>query len=300
EFVDDCRRCWLTMIKDVIATARRFRQLTWLTVLLHSAAFRRRAGKRKEPAIRAQIARYFEVRFVADVCTESTLTFRNFLLELQSKAYTVREINCATNFSIITTIPSYIHVCGRNDPNYNQCVVDNINNIKNKICTGMPELNVVPMEPINIDEIVIYNTDNLKLSIKESKTSGFCDFVINSSKIFPDKFHFDIDFVFKHLDMDARYDVDMRILVPLTNKGLIHISTVKTIFNIKTFKYKFDDSEKDLVQLHEALTNIVTENEKDIISKVKPVIEEAISKLIITVFNKVVRNRFEQLFPNEA
>lgn len=116
-------------------------------------------------------------------------------------------------------------MCGRNDPNYNQCVVDNINNIKNKICTGMPELNVVPMEPINIDEIVIYNTDNLKLSIKESKTSGFCDFVINSSKIFPDKFHFDIDFVFKHLDMDARYDVDMRILVPLTNKGLIHIST---------------------------------------------------------------------------
>lgn len=83
-------------------------------------------------------------------------------------------------------------------------------------------------------------------------------------------------------------------------KTEIYASKVKTIFNIKTFKYKFDDSEKDLVQLHEALTNIVTENEKDIISKVKPVIEEAISKLIITVFNKVVRNRFEQLFPNEA
>ena len=57
---------------------------------------------------------------------------------------------------------------------------------------------------------------------------------------------------------------------------------------------------KDLVQLHEALTNIVNENEKDIIIKVKPALEEAVSKLIITIVNNVVRNRFEQLFPNEA
>ena len=55
-----------------------------------------------------------------------------------------------------------------------------------------------------------------------------------------------------------------------------------------------------MVQLHEALTNIVNENEKDIIIKVKPALEEAVSKLIITIVNNVVRNRFEQLFPNEA
>ncbi|XP_012054712.1 PREDICTED: uncharacterized protein LOC105617768 [Atta cephalotes] len=223
-------------------------------------------------------------------------------------------------------IPSYIHVCGRNNPNYSQCIVNNTNNIKNKICMGIPELNVAPIEPMNIDEIVIYNIDNLKLSVKKSKIRGFCDFIINSLQVSSDKLHFDLDLILKHLDMESVYDFDIRILVPLANKGLIHVSTdnlemkitvdfkeeikngkteiyvskVKTILNIKMFKYKFDDSEKDLVQLHEALTNIINENEKDIFIKVKPALEEAVSKLVITVINNVVRNRFEQLFPNEA
>ncbi|XP_018365461.1 PREDICTED: uncharacterized protein LOC108762784 [Trachymyrmex cornetzi] len=223
-------------------------------------------------------------------------------------------------------LPSYIHVCGLNNPNYGQCIVDNINNINNKICTGMPELNVPPLEPINIDELVIYNTDNLKLSVKESKITGFCNFVINSLQVSSDKHHFDLDVTFKHLDMESVYDFDMHVLVPLANKGMVHVSAdnleakiildlkvetkngkteiyiskVKTILDVKTFKYVFDDSEKDLVQLHEALSNVVNENEKDIIIKVKPALEEAVSKLIITVVNNIFRNRYEQLFPNEA
>ncbi|KAG5327777.1 TAKT protein, partial [Pseudoatta argentina] len=223
-------------------------------------------------------------------------------------------------------IASYIHVCGRNDPNYDQCIVNTINNINSKICTGMPELNVASAEPMNIDEIIIYNTDNLKLSVKESKIRGFCNFVINSLQVSSDKRHFDLDFVLKHLDMESVYDFDMRVLVPVANKGQVHVSAdnleakiiidfkeetkngkteiyaskVKTILNVKTFKYEFDDSEKNLVQLHEALTNIINENEKDIIIKVKPALEEAVSKLIITVVNNVVRSRFEQLFPNKA
>ena len=88
----------------------------------------------------------------------------------------------------------------------------------------MPELNVAPIEPMNIDEIIIYNTDNLKLNVKESKIRGFCDFVINSLQVSSDKLHFDFDFVLKHLDMESVYNFDMRVLVPLANKGLVHVS----------------------------------------------------------------------------
>jgi len=102
--------------------------------------------------------------------------------------------------------------------------MDNINSLKAKICTGMPEFNVSSTEPVTIDEIVVYNTDNLKLYLKDSKLKGFCDFIISSLNISPDKLHFDLDFTFKHIDMDSLYDFDIRLLVPLAHKGLIHVS----------------------------------------------------------------------------
>jgi len=102
--------------------------------------------------------------------------------------------------------------------------VDNINNVKSRICTGMPEFNVLPTEPVIIDKIVIYDTNNLKLDLQNSKITGYCDFVVKSFNITPDKLHFDLDFLMKHLNMDSIYNFDIRILVRLANKGLVHLS----------------------------------------------------------------------------
>lgn len=46
---------------------------------------------------------------------------------------------------------------GFEEPNYDQCVSNSINNIKKKICTGMPELNIPPNELIIIDKLIIYD-----------------------------------------------------------------------------------------------------------------------------------------------
>lgn len=88
-------------------------------------------------------------------------------------------------------------------------------------------------------------------------------------------------------------------LKEVTKKGKKHIygSGASLRLNIETFDFEFDDSEKQLVQLHEVLTNIVNENKQDIIDKFKPKVEEVISKLLIEVANNVTYNRYELLFP---
>ncbi|XP_011879805.1 PREDICTED: uncharacterized protein LOC105568608 [Vollenhovia emeryi] len=225
-------------------------------------------------------------------------------------------------------IPSYVHVCGRNDPNYGDCVLDNINNMKPLICTGMPELNVPPQEPVIIDKMVIFDTNNLKLILEDAKIFGICNFDVQSFNMSLDKLHFDFTFVLKHLNMDTVYDIDIRVLVSLANKGIAHISAdnvngklsvqlkevtkngkteiyvskANTNLDIldKKFMYEFDDSEKDLVQLHEVIRNTVSENEKEILSKIKPILEARVSKMAIETGNNVTYNRFDQLFPNEA
>jgi len=101
--------------------------------------------------------------------------------------------------------------------------VDNINNVKGRICSGIPEFNIPPNEQLTIDKIVIFDTNNLKLSLQDYKLTGFCDFVITSFYVSPGE-RFEFNFTMKHLKVDASYDIDIRLLVQLAHKGLIHLS----------------------------------------------------------------------------
>ncbi|XP_071555957.1 uncharacterized protein [Temnothorax nylanderi] len=233
-------------------------------------------------------------------------------------------------FTLVTAhaaeLPSYIRVCGRKDANYDQCIMENLNSMSEKLCTGMPEFNIPSVEPVVIEKIVIYDTDNLKLSLRDSNISGICDYVVNSIHTDPDRLHFNFDVTFKHLVARTLYDFDIHILVPLANKGLatitsdnglvkvnmdlkvatkggkkeIYVSKVNAKAKIPFFNYKFDESEKELVQLHQALSNVVDSNSKDIIAKVEPVLEAKISEIIISIFNNMARSNYEILFPEEA
>ncbi|XP_011879803.1 PREDICTED: uncharacterized protein LOC105568607 [Vollenhovia emeryi] len=225
-------------------------------------------------------------------------------------------------------LPSYVHVCGYKDPNYDQCILDNINNMKAMVCTGMPELNVPPTEPIIVDKIVIFDTNNLKLFLQDTKIFGYCDFIVQSFKVNVDKYRLNVDFLLKHLKLETLYDIDIRLLVTFANKGLVHIfaddvegkldvelknvtkngkteiyaSKISTNFDIldKKFTYEFDDNEKNLIPLHQAIRNIVSENEKEILAKIKPIAEEKTSQVLISVINNITYHRFDQLFPEKT
>ncbi|XP_011705019.1 PREDICTED: uncharacterized protein LOC105460288 [Wasmannia auropunctata] len=221
-------------------------------------------------------------------------------------------------------LPSYIHVCGLKNSNYDECILNSIKIAKSKVCTGMPEFNLSPTEPVIIDEIEIFNTNSLKFHLRDSKIRGYCDIDVKSANTSADRLHLDFDFVLRHLEMDSKYDFDIRLLVSLANKGLIHFSTdnlsgkmiidlkevtkngktelyaskANTFLDVKVFKFELGESERDLAQLNEALSNTVNENTKDIINIVTPVLEKTFSELIIKVINKMVYHRKEQLFPN--
>jgi len=88
--------------------------------------------------------------------------------------------------------------------------------------------------------------------------------------------------------------------VTKNGKKQIHALKINTILDIKLVNYDFDDSEKDLVQLHEVIRNTISGNEKEIIRIVKPSLEEAVSKAGISFINNLIHNRYEQLFPDET
>ncbi|XP_071645963.1 uncharacterized protein [Temnothorax longispinosus] len=229
---------------------------------------------------------------------------------------------------VTATLPSYLRPCGRKDPNYDQCIRNSAELLKDKICTGMPELNLPPNEPLIIDKLVVYDTANVKLHLSDVKVYGICDFVINSVHANPDKLHYDFNVNVKALRFDAMYDFNIHILLTqIAHKGILHVtsdnlgvklgvdykSTIKNgktsgytskvnlNLNIKTFNFKFDEKEKELVNLHKIFSNIISVNQEEIIKTVKPALEEELSKRVISIFNRVFdRINFEELFPERA
>ncbi|XP_011171039.1 uncharacterized protein LOC105203824 [Solenopsis invicta] len=230
-------------------------------------------------------------------------------------------------FAFVTThaleeIPSYIHVCGLKDPNYDQCVMENMNNVKDKICKGFSEFNVPPSEPLNIKKIIIYDTNELKLYIKDVAITNFCDYVVNSVNTDSDRLHFSFDVTFKNFIIDALYNFDLHVLVSLAHEGPVHIqanSSMKIDLDAKVatkngkkeiyaakiksnlyalnFEYTFPETGEELVQLHQAIRNAVDGNKKDVRIAIKPIIENSISQVIMTIFNGITRSNYQKLFP---
>lgn len=115
-------------------------------------------------------------------------------------------------------------MCGRRDPNLDQCIANNIDNLKDKLCDGIPELGVPPGNPYTLDELRISDTPNTKVYVRDLKVTGICDFVVNFLHTDLDRLHFDIKLLFKQIQVNTTYDFNIHLLVPIAYKGLVYIT----------------------------------------------------------------------------
>lgn len=228
---------------------------------------------------------------------------------------------------VAAEIPSYINVCGRKNPNLDQCILNNIDNIKHKICEGIPELDIPPNDPLVLETLAISDTTDNKLYMRDTKVKGLCDFTIHSFHFDINKLHFDAKLSFGLLQMNSTYDFDVRILVPIVQKGLVYITTdavtadvgvdlkmttkggkrymylsqIKINLDIKDYDAKYDLNESEFGQLNQIINNFIGNNKKEIIETFKPALEEIVSKRILLVSNDIVKHfTYEELFPDRA
>lgn len=116
-------------------------------------------------------------------------------------------------------------MCGRQNPNLNQCIIDNVNNLKGKICEGLTDLNLPPLEPLKIDKLVVSETANNKIYINDVQITGLCNLNLNSFSADFDKLIFNIDALFSRVYLNGTYDIDVRILVPIAYKAPIYLTS---------------------------------------------------------------------------
>lgn len=96
-----------------------------------------------------------------------------------------------------------------------------------------------------------------------------------------------------------KLSLDLKVITK-HGKKQIFASKVNNNCNIKSFKYKFNDNEKELVQLHEIIDDVVAKNKEDVLGAVKSAVQERISRLIISIFNNLAHSNYEKLFPEKT
>ncbi|XP_018395348.1 PREDICTED: uncharacterized protein LOC108773885 [Cyphomyrmex costatus] len=230
----------------------------------------------------------------------------------------------ATNY-VAAEIPSFINVCGRKNPNLNKCILDNIDNIKDKICEGIPELDVLPNNPLVIEKLIISDTPNSKISLQNVKVTGICDFVVKYLHSDLEKLHFDVELLFRRLQLNATYDFDIRLLVPIVNKGPVYITTnnveakvnldmkvvtkngkryvylakMKINLDVKGYTAEYGLNNAEQNRLNEVISNFIGNNQEEVIAVFKPALEETIVKRILLLSNNIVKHfTLEELFPD--
>ncbi|KAL0101152.1 hypothetical protein PUN28_018777 [Cardiocondyla obscurior] len=243
-------------------------------------------------------------------------------------AWKMFAINLIVTFLLAYTtaeIPSYMHVCGRKNSDLNKCIMNSIEDLRENICHGIPELKSPPLEPFVINKLIISDVDNAKMYVKDAHISELCHFKLDSFNIDLSKLHFDAVISFNKVPINGTYDFDVRVLVPFSNKGpvfltagdivanlgvdltmvnkgdknYVYVSKLNLQLDIKTLDSKFDEGEKDLGQLNEILSSFLGSNQQEFINKVKPSIEKEISEKIIVIANTILKHfTYDELFPD--
>ncbi|XP_011171041.1 juvenile hormone-binding protein [Solenopsis invicta] len=226
---------------------------------------------------------------------------------------------------VAAEMPPYIHVCGRKNPDLDNCIINSIEDLREKICMGIPELEVPPLEPFVIDSMTISDTNDAKLFLKNSKIMGVCNFVINTFHIELDKLQLNLTVTFPKAYINGTYDIDIRVLVPVAHKGpiyltmdniiakgtldlkiitrhgerYVYITKINLHLGMKGLKSKFDANES--AQLNEIIGTFLGNNEEELIAKIKPSMEKEVSKEILLLANNIVKHfTFDELFPDRA
>lgn len=119
---------------------------------------------------------------------------------------------------------SYIHVCGAKNPNLNQCIINSVNALAPVLEVGIPELNIPPANPFEIETLPLADLPNFKAIGHNIKVYGLSTYKIKSLQVDLENQYLTIDLQFDDIHMLADYDLEARILIPIQGKGPISMN----------------------------------------------------------------------------
>ncbi|XP_015174283.1 PREDICTED: uncharacterized protein LOC107065267 [Polistes dominula] len=229
---------------------------------------------------------------------------------------------------VVCAIPPYIKICNRHDPKINDCILDSINQLHEKLAIGIPELDVPPLEPFKLNEIRLLrgpNAAKLDVNLTDLQVWGASKFVLSDLTTNVDDVIFTFRLHFPVLTFNGKYQIDSKLLLlHLSGDGDLDGSFNDYDSNIVLKGQKIRRNDKIYVQfekmkikikignanvylknlfngdpvLGKISNDVIKSNSGLLIDEIKPELEKSLSTVLTNIANKVVEAfTYDELFP---
>uniref|UniRef100_A0A8D8JQR0 Protein takeout n=1 Tax=Culex pipiens TaxID=7175 RepID=A0A8D8JQR0_CULPI len=117
--------------------------------------------------------------------------------------------------TIDAKLPPSIHVCKRNDPDLNKCIVESVNALRPLLATGKisDDFSIPPLEPLALSTVNMDRGSEFKATFSELLVSGPSKFQVDNLKVNIDKLTFDFNIYLPKLSFRGKYDLKIRLLL---------------------------------------------------------------------------------------
>ncbi|KAL1490578.1 hypothetical protein ABEB36_013248 [Hypothenemus hampei] len=232
--------------------------------------------------------------------------------------------------SVQAEIPSYIKVCKRNDPNLSKCMLDSIELLRPKLKSGIPELDVPPLEPLPLNEIKLRTgPDQAQINCNLTNLLVYGPSTFKTLDLKPDmkKTRFLAQFTIPILYFEGEYDIDMNILL-LKYKGqgpiqgnltdyvvncVLKADKIQkenqtylkfrkfnlTLFTGKSYLYLRNLFPEYGTVLADGTNSFIHENTDLFMNEIKPALEDSLADKFTDIANSIMEKfPFDALFPD--
>ncbi|XP_051167773.1 uncharacterized protein LOC127285684 isoform X2 [Leptopilina boulardi] len=227
-------------------------------------------------------------------------------------------------------LPSYIKACKKSDPDINNCITNTIENLRDKLSKGIPELEAPAIEPLLLKQIRLLRGPvgaRLDINLTNLMVSGPSTFKIRDLKADVDNIKFTFKVSFDKLSFHGKYQINARLLLlRLTGSGdlngnftgydsdvilkankvykdndvYLSFEKMKLRIRIKSAKVYLDNLFGGDPVLGPASNEVLNANSGLLLDEVKPVLETSLAELFTDVANKITKSfTYKELFPDD-
>ncbi|XP_012140454.1 protein takeout [Megachile rotundata] len=236
----------------------------------------------------------------------------------------------ATLFSaVFAAIPPYIKTCKKSEPDINACIANTIEELREKLSSGIPELEAPPIEPLLLKEIRLTRGPvgaRLDVNLTDLKVSGPSKFKVRDLKADVENVKFTFKVSFDRLNFQGKYQIDARVLLlhlagegDLTghfddydsdvvlkankvfrdNDVYLNFERMKIKIRIGNANLHFSNLFGGDTVLAAASHELLNNNNALVVDELTPVLETSLAELFTNVANKITKSfTYKELFPD--
>ncbi|CAD6236481.1 GSCOCG00008205001-RA-CDS [Cotesia congregata] len=231
---------------------------------------------------------------------------------------------------VFAVLPPYIKTCKKRDPDINKCILNSIEELRDKLSNGIPELDAPAIEPLVLKHVRLLRGPEgarLDVNLTNIQVKGPSTFKIREFKADVDDVTFTFKVSFELLSFRGKYGINARLLLlRLSGNGditgnftgydsdvVLHAEKVikndDVYLNFEKMKITIKIGKADIYLsnlfggdpiLGPASNQILNANSNLLIDELKPVLESALSDLFTDVANKITNSfKYSELFPDD-